>query len=93
MARRGLLLAAAGAIAFIAVWAQALAGPWPARACTCGPTEALAELASQPGIVILTGTIGVQQANRIPVAVEAWYHGNGAAPLRPTHRWGRPANP
>lgn len=81
MVRRGLLLAVTAALAFTGVWAQALAGPPLARACTCGPTEGLAELARQPGVVILTGTIGVQQADRIPIAVEAWYHGNGVAPV------------
>jgi len=80
MARRGLLLAVAAALAFIGAWAQALAGPLPALACTCAlPEGGLAALVGQPDVVVFTGTAGRQAIDRVPFTVTDWFHGDGAA--------------
>ncbi|CAN5668127.1 hypothetical protein BH23CHL7_BH23CHL7_13060 [soil metagenome] len=78
MRRRPIVLAAATLLALAAAFGQALAGPLPARACSCmEPLPSLARVASEPGVVVLVGTIGQQQPERTPVAVERWFNGPG----------------
>jgi hypothetical protein len=81
--RRPLVLAAGTILALTAAFAQALGGPLPARACSCiHPLPTMARVVSEnPASVVLVGTIGRQQAERTPVAVEAWYHGPGVTDL------------
>jgi hypothetical protein len=77
---RGPLVLLAGTLLVLtAAFAQALAGPLPARACSCAaPLPSLARVAGDPGVVVLVGTIGQQQAERTPGAVETWFNGPGA---------------
>jgi hypothetical protein len=66
------------AFTFAAVFLQALAGPLPARACSCVmPMPTIGEAATQPGTVVLAGVIGPQQPDRTPVQVDTWFSGPG----------------
>jgi hypothetical protein len=78
MRRRPIVFVAATLFALAAAFGQALAGPLPARACSCmEPLPRLAGVASEPGVVVLVGTIGQQGPERTPVAVERWFSGPG----------------
>jgi hypothetical protein len=73
---RGWAFAAALAVTLGALMLQALAGPLPARACSCVmPMPSLEEAASQPGAIVVAGVIGPQQPDRTPVQVDTWFSG------------------
>ncbi|HWH36945.1 MAG TPA: hypothetical protein VNT28_04135 [Candidatus Limnocylindrales bacterium] len=76
--RRPVVLAVGVMLALAAAFAQALAGPLPARACSCiDPLPSLARVASEPNVTVIVGTIGQQQPERTPVGVEGWFTGPG----------------
>ena len=75
---RALVFSAGLVLALVAAFAQALAGPLPALACSCmEPLPGMDSVASQPDTVVLVGTIGQQTPERTPVAVDTWFHGPG----------------
>lgn len=78
VAGKGLVVGAAIALTFMAVFVQALAGPGRALACSCmEPMPTLADVAQEPNTVVIAGTIGPQQPERTPVEVDTWFHGPG----------------
>ena len=65
-------------LALVASFAQAVALPRAALACSCAmPLPTLAEIVTQdPGLVtVVAGTIGLAQPQLTPVQVNAWFHG------------------
>jgi hypothetical protein len=79
VARPSFVLATATVLTFVAVFAQALAGPLPALACSCiTPMPTMAEVAREPGTVVLAGVVGRQLPDRTPVAVDTWFFGGEA---------------
>jgi hypothetical protein len=75
-ARRGMVVAAATALTFVAVFVQALAGPLPAFACSCmAPMPTIAEVAQDPGTVIVAGVVQQQFPERTAVVVDTWFVG------------------
>ena len=79
-ARRGFVVAAAAALTFLAITAQALYDPRPAFACSCiTPLPSLAQVASEPNTVIVAGTVAQQFPERTSVTIDTWFW--GAAPV------------
>jgi hypothetical protein len=60
-----------------ALW---LAAATPTVACSCAMLDTLAEYAT-PESAIFSGTAGRQDGRGVPVVVDTWFQGNGAAPL------------
>jgi hypothetical protein len=76
--RRALTLAAVAALAFLALAAQALYDPRPALACSCiFPMPTIAQVAAEPGTVVVTGTVAQQLPDRTAIAIDTWYWGEG----------------
>ncbi|CAN5772288.1 hypothetical protein BH24CHL5_BH24CHL5_08030 [soil metagenome] len=70
--------ATALAFAFAAFVFQSAVVPTRVVACSCAPPQSLAQIANEGGATMFAGTVGPQVGTRIPVGVEAWYHGAGA---------------
>jgi hypothetical protein len=62
------------------------AAPRPAAACSCAFIE-LAQAANDPQFAVFVGTLGGLVGDVLPVRVEAWYHGQGAAPVVEVEGW------
>jgi hypothetical protein len=76
--KRPLILAAGVLLALTAAFAQSLAAPLPALACSCmEPLPGIGRLAAEPNVVVIAGTVGEQLPDRTPVAVDTWFHGPG----------------
>jgi hypothetical protein len=76
-ARRALLLPLVGALAF--AFATIFSTVRPAFACSCAMRETIAQQAT-PDNAIFTGTAGLAVARGVPVQVDRWMWGRGAAP-------------
>ena len=74
--RAALLLIAASLIAICGV----LMTPRPVGACSCVPLGTMKDYA-KPENAVFTGTAGVREARGVPVAVDRWMWGVGAAPI------------
>ena len=57
-----------------------LALPRTVAACSCA-TSSLAEFAKFPGASVFVGTVGKVDPVGLPVAVDTWFRGPGAAPI------------
>lgn len=80
--RHGWILGAALVMTFAAVFMQSLAAPGRALACSCVmPMPTIADMATEPGTVVVAGSIGPQQPERTPVEVDTWFHGGAPAPV------------
>lgn len=76
--RRPFVLASGVLLALSAAFAQSLAAPLPAMACSCvAPLPSIERVAADPNVVVIAGTIGQQLPDRTPVAVDTWFHGSG----------------
>ncbi|MDP8905039.1 MAG: hypothetical protein M3N29_06960 [Chloroflexota bacterium] len=75
--KRGPVLAASLLLCFSALFVQAVALPWPVRACSCMPNPpGMAELAAEGGLTVVAGTVGRALPDRTPVSVDTWFHGD-----------------
>lgn len=73
---------AAFLIAFGAFAFQAVQLPGRALACSClRPPAPLAEQAAKDPVTIVAGTVGAAQADRTPLVVDTWFHGEFATDL------------
>ncbi len=78
--RRGLAIAVSALVGVAALSGVSLAKPLPALACSCAQLGTLREYATQGGS-IFSGTAGPQDGRGVPVAVDRWFVGAGAAPV------------
>ncbi len=76
MPRAALVLLAAVALGLGALIASAR----PVAACSCAGFETMRDYATEEN-AIFTGTAGVQLARGVPVEVDQWLWGDGAAPI------------
>lgn len=74
--RAGFLIA----FALLASFGGVLTMPHPVMACSCAMNRTMKENAT-PDQAIFTGTAGEQQARGVPVQVDRWLWGQGAAPV------------
>lgn len=74
--RAALLLA----VALVAAIGGLLTTPRPVGACSCAPFGTMREYARAENAVF-TGTAGVRERRGVPVAVDRWMWGIGAAPV------------
>ena len=77
---RAVRIALALAFALMASVVAVLTMPRPVLACSCVGFNTLKEAAT-PGTAVFTGTAGLRQARGVPVEVERWFFGGGAAPI------------
>jgi hypothetical protein len=75
--RRAVLILA---LAFLAAFGGLLITARPAAACSCATVGSIKDYA-KPENAIFTGTAGVAQARGVPVRVDQWLWGKGAAPV------------
>jgi hypothetical protein len=74
--RAGVLLGSA----FVAAFGWLLAGAAPVAACSCAQFESMKDYANAESAVF-TGTAGLRQDRGVPVEVDQWLWGAGAAPV------------